>query len=173
MTTDLQYPVGKFQYGKNYTPEDIKQLISRIESFPRSLVNLLNDMPKEKMFLTYRKGAWTGLQLVNHFIDVYINAYLRTKWLLTEEGTTLKPYDQDACSLLPDSNYPYVEESLQHLAYLIRRWVYLLKSLDSFAFEKKIFHPEYELELSLSEMIAAYEWHARHHLAHLMIIKNA
>jgi len=59
-----------------------------------------------------------------------------------------------------------VEVSLTWIEALHERWVVLLESMSEEDFQKGFVHPErgrQELETTL----ALYDWHSRHHLAHI------
>ena len=82
---NYRYPTGRFEFGKQYSYEETLQSIERLKSFPKSLNEVFINFKKENLNKTYREDGWNAKQLFNHLVDVYINAYMRTKWLLTEE----------------------------------------------------------------------------------------
>ncbi len=168
--SELQYPIGKFQPRENYTYEQTLQSIDNISKLP-ALYSKLVDEIKNKLYQTYREEGWTGLQVINHLIDTYINGIMRTKWLLAEENPDIKPYDEQEFSKLPDSTYENIEHTMQLLKLLIERWVFLLRSLPAESFTRTTYHPEYKEDYTLHKLIAMYDWHGYHHLAHLQIIK--
>jgi type I restriction-modification system DNA methylase subunit len=168
----LRYPTGRFEFGKQYSYEETLQSIERLKSFPKSLNEVFINFKKENLNKTYRNGGWNAKQLSNHLVDVFINAYMRTKWLLTEEQSSLKPYNENECAKLADSEYENIHDSIALLQLLMNRWIFLLESLPAESFDKTIFHPEYKVTLSLHEIVAMYAWHGFHHLAHLQIINS-
>ncbi|HZY37783.1 MAG TPA: putative metal-dependent hydrolase [Mucilaginibacter sp.] len=168
----LQYPIGRFTYGKTYSEIETQQSINELKDLVFFIKRVINKFKMEDFGKAYRDNGWTATQIINHLCDVYINAYIRTKWLLTESGSILKPYDQNAFSNLPDSFYENVDESVDLLDCLIKRWVYLLNRVERSNFQRKIYHPENKIYLTLDEMVAMYAWHGYHHLAHLKIINN-
>jgi len=99
-----------------------------------------------------------------------MNAYIRTKWTLTEDAPIIKAYNQNYWSNLKDSTTTPVEISLQLITALHQRWVILLKTLTENDLKKKYIHPEYKREFQLDEMLALYAWHGKQHYAHLKII---
>ncbi len=168
----LRYPTGRFEFGKDYNYEETLQSIERLKSFPKSLNEVFINFKKENLNKTYREGGWNAKQLFNHLVDVFINAYMRTKWLLTEEQSSLKPYSENECAKLADSEYESIQDSITLLQLLMKRWIFILQSLPAESFNKTIFHPEYKVTLSLHEIVAMYAWHGFHHLAHLEIINS-
>lgn len=168
----LQYPTGRFTYGKSYSQTELKEAIKRLKEFPRKLEGLVSSLNLSQLEMSYRPGGWNAIELVNHIGDVYINAYLRTKWLLTEDEPLIKPYDQDAFVKLGDGHWPDLGMSVSLTGSLITRWLYLLDSLAIGDFKKMTIHPENKHKFSLDELIVMYAWHGYHHLAHLKIIKD-
>jgi hypothetical protein len=166
----LKYPIGKFEFGNSYTADDNKKHISIIEQFPKELLPLVKKFTAAQLEKSYRPDGWTGRQVVHHIFDSHVNAYIRTKLTLTEHAPTVKPYKEDVWADLEDSKRAPVEMSLLLIDGLHQRWVYLLNSLADADFEKKYFHPEYNREFKLNELLALYAWHGKHHYEHLKII---
>jgi len=169
--SELQYPIGKFQPRENYTMEQTLQSIENISKLADLYIKLVGEI-EHKLHHTYREGGWTGLQVVNHMVDAYMNGIMRTKWLLTEDNPDLKPYDEQEFSKLADSTYEHIGHSLQLLKLMTERWVFLLRSLPEESFLRRTYHPEYKEHYTLHKLIAMYDWHGYHHLAHLQIIKS-
>ena len=168
-TEHLQYPIGRFDHRKNYSAEEIKGFIQDISILPEKVREIAERLSLLQASRSYRNGGWTAQQLINHLCDVYINAYMRTKWLLTESQPVIKPYDQDAFALLPDANFA-PELSLTLFDYLIRRWVFILENTSDADYLRTSLHPEGDVVYTLGELVAMYAWHGKHHLAHLKII---
>ena len=169
---ESQYPIGRFQYGQSYSAQQIEELISKLRNLPAALKNCLARFTPKQLELTYRRHGWTAKQLINHLVDVYIHGYVRTKWLLTEDQTVLKPYDQDSCARLPDSKFANWESSLILIDQIIQRWSFLIEGVMPYDSSKRIYHPEYRRWHSLQELLAMYTWHGYHHLAHLELIRQ-
>jgi hypothetical protein len=107
---------------------------------------------------------------VHHVPDSHMNAYLRTKLALTEPTPTIKPYDQSAWARLEDTRSTPIETSLVLLDALHERWVRLLRSLTAADFTRAYNHPE-NGATNLDQMLALYEWHGRHHVAHIVNLR--
>lgn len=118
----------------------------------------------------YRPGGWTVRQVVHHVPDSHLNAYIRMKLALTEDGPTIKPYDENLWAELSDSRMP-VDASLSLMDALHRRWVTVLRSLQPADFARTFLHPEAGV-VSLDRLIALYAWHGRHHVAHITSLRQ-
>jgi hypothetical protein len=47
-----------------------------------------------------------------------------------------------------------------------------LRSLNESDFRRVYFHPQYEKQSSLEEVLGLYAWHGKHHLAHIQNLKS-
>jgi hypothetical protein len=119
----------------------------------------------------YRPGGWTVRQVVHHLPDSHLNSYVRFKLALTEEGPTIKPYYEDRWAELEDARHAPLNISLTLLESLHRRWVMLLRSLAEKDFARTFLHPELGV-MSLEKNLSLYAWHGRHHVAHIMSLRE-
>ena len=168
---NLKYPVGRFNWDKNdYTLEELLEFVLQIQAFPNELSKLLNGIQPEQLQNRYREGSWTILQIIHHLADAHLNAWVRTKLLLTEENPVVKPWDENLWAEGRDYGYAY-ESSYLVLVGVHQRWSLLL--LESFKTPELLlrtfFHPEHQKSFSLSQLIAAYAWHGRTHLGHMSL----
>jgi uncharacterized damage-inducible protein DinB len=167
---DLRYPIGRFKPIATSLPgirtaqiRTLRQLAEHLRSAVKGLNDAQLDTP-------YREGGWTVRQVVHHIPDSHLNCYVRFKLALTEDWPTIKPYDEAAWAKLPDNNQP-IEVSLELTAALHERWVALLESMGEEDFRKGLIHPERGRE-NLSTTLALYEWHSRHHTAHITSLRS-
>jgi len=114
----------------------------------------------------YRPEGWTVRQVVHHTADSHINAYLRTKFALSDENPTIRPYPEPIWAEMADGRAAPASMSLNLLDGLHGRWVMLLKSLTPGQFARTIQHPE-RGSMTVDDILAMYEWHSRHHTAHI------
>jgi hypothetical protein len=103
--------------------------------------------------------------------DSHMNAYIRSRFTVTEKEPTIKPYDEAAWAKLEDAKHAPVEVSLRLLESLHERWVRLLRSLKPQDFARTFFHPENGAR-TLEWMVLLYAWHGRHHTAHITELKK-
>jgi hypothetical protein len=168
---DLRYPVGRFQAPAVITPEDRTRFISIIERLPNSLRAAVAGLSREQLDTPYRDGGWTIRQVIHHLADSHMNSFIRFKLGLTEDSPTIKPYDEAACAELADSLGMPVDSSLMLLDGLHQRWTVLLRSMDQKQFERTFNHPDLGL-VKLDVNLALYEWHCRHHTAHITSLRE-
>ncbi len=166
----LKYPIGKFQMPETYDVDTISKSIDVLEAFPADLSGILEKMDTIALEKTYRPGGWTGAQVVHHVADSHMNGLIRTKWTLTEDEPTIKAYDEKKWAELPDGKSLNVFNSLAIIKGVHSRWTQLLRTLKEEDFNRTFIHPEAKKTYHLYQYIALYDWHSRHHLAHLQLV---
>lgn len=163
---DLRYPVGDFTPTTPFTAAHRTAAITVLAELPARLRLACAGLSDAQLDTPYRPDGWTVRQLVHHVVDSHINAYLRTKFALSDDNPTIRPYPEAVWAEMADARTAPVSMSLNLLDALHGRWVMLLKSLPAEAFARTLMHPE-RGPMSLDDVMALYEWHARHHTAHV------
>lgn len=167
----VRYPIGGFTRPEPLAAPQRAELIASVAALPaimRGLVSPLSDVECETR---YRPGGWTVRQLVHHVPDSHLNAYIRMKLALTEEMPAVMPYHEELWAELPDKALP-PSVSLDLLDALHRRWVALLRALPESDFQRAFAHPDWG-RATLDDTLALYEWHGRHHAAHIRLAIEA
>ena len=118
-----------------------RENITTIKELPGELACALRGLDAGQIDTEYRPGGWTVRQVVHHVADSHLNAYCRFKLALTEEGPTIKPYDEAAWAELPD-NTTSAEVSLQLTEGLHKRFANLLDGMSESDFGRTLVHPE-------------------------------
>jgi uncharacterized damage-inducible protein DinB len=168
---NLQYPVGTFEIKPATTQEQRRALIESIARTPARLRAAIANLSTEQYDEPYRPGGWTVRQVVHHLPDSHLNAYTRFKLGLTEPEPTIKPYDENRWAALEDGSRADPEISLSLLDALHQRWVICLRSVRPEDFARTLKHPEIGT-LSLDGLLQLYEWHGRHHVAHITSLRE-
>jgi hypothetical protein len=169
---DLRYPIGPFRYQGEPDQRRREEWIAEIAAAPDNLRAAVAGLAPRQLDTPYRDGGWTVRQVVHHLPDSHINAYTRFKLALTEEGPTIRPYDEARWAELPDSRAAPIEISLNLLEGLHNRWVLLLGQLTASELRRSFVHPEHGRIFELQEMVAMYAWHGRHHVAHIASLRR-
>lgn len=168
---ELQYPIGKFQAKNEYTAGEVQDNIGRIESLPGRLSQAIQGLTEGQLDTPYREGGWTVRQVIHHLADSHMNAYIRTKWTLTEASPLIKAYEEKDWATTPETKEaPAISISL--LTALHAKWTILLKRLGPTDLQKHFVHPQTQKEIKLVNQIALYAWHSDHHLAHITRLKE-
>jgi DinB superfamily len=170
MSEDLRFPVGKFEKIE-VTDQLRQQFIKTIEELPKKLRDSVKGLNEEQLETPYRPEGWTVRQVVHHLADSHSNSLIRFKLALTEDIPPIKPYMEDKWAELADSKHAPIELSLNLIDGLHARWTLVLKAMTAEDFDRNLFHPEHG-EVSLNYMLSLYDWHCRHHLAHITELKK-
>ena len=171
MSEDLRFPVGKFEKIENIDDNLRSQFLKTIEELPKKLRDAVEGLSEEQLETQYRPEGWTVKQVVHHVADSHANSLIRFKLALTEEVPPIKPYMEDRWAELADSKHAPVELSLNQIDSIHGRWCLILQAMSAEDFNRNLFHPEHG-EVSLNYMLSLYDWHCRHHLAHITELKK-
>ena len=167
-----RYPIGRFERCAGPLDRaERSKLIDDIERAPPHIRTLVEHLTDAELETPYRLNGWTIRQVVHHVPDSHLNAYLRFKLALTESEPTIKPYDEKQWAELADVRLTPVEVSLSLLENLHARWTLLLRALEPAAFARTFRHPDIGL-LTLDTQLGLYEWHGRHHVAHITSLQS-
>jgi hypothetical protein len=168
---DPKYPIGGFAAPETITPDDRTGAVATLAELPEQLRNAVDGLDYGQLSTPYREGGWTVRQVVHHVPESHMNSYIRFKLALTEDEPVVKPYDEAAWARLADVLSAPIEVSLGLLENLHRRWVILLEGLGENDWKRTFRHPELG-PVSLENNLALYDWHSRHHLAHVTRLRE-
>ena len=163
---DLRFPVGPFKRPQTLSAAERRVAIDDIAAAPANLRAAVRGLSDAQLDTPYRPEGWTVRQVVHHVPESHLNAYTRFKLALTEDTPTIKAYDEDGWSKTRDIVTTPVEPSLVLLEALHDRWVRLLETLSDAEFDRAFHHPE-NGRMNLHQLLALYQWHGRHHVAHI------
>jgi hypothetical protein len=165
-STDLRYPIGRYE-PRPFSTQQKEEWLNDIKFLPQLLENAVINLDEAQLQTPYREEGWTVQQLVHHVADSHMNAYCRFKLGLTEENPAIRPYDQAAWANLGDTAKIPINISLTMLYALHTRWHSLISDLELKDWERTVFHPEYQKEMTLWYLLGMYAWHGKHHVAHI------
>jgi len=171
MTSDLRYPIGKFQWEDGLSDAQRSALIDQIAELPDKVRAAVAGFTEQQFGTPYREGGWTVRQVIHHLADSHLNAFVRFKLALTEDVPTVKTYEQQLWAELVDARTAPVEPSLAMLEGLHQRWGIMLRQMSAADFARQFQHPEHGL-MKLEKLLAMYAWHGRHHVAHLTSLRE-
>ncbi len=170
-SADLRYPIGEFKADPATAARKRRHYIQSLTEFPGRLREAVCGLSPEQLETPYRPRGWTIRQVVHHLADSHMNSYVRMKLAVTEDQPTVKPYDEKRWADLEDARTAPLELSLALLETLHRRWVMFLQLLEPSDFARTFHHPESGI-MSLDVALQYYEWHGRHHTAHITSLRE-
>ena len=142
-----------------------QKYIQTISDLHENLYEAVKNLWDEQLDTPYRPEGWTVRQVVHHIADSHLNSFCRFKLALTEDVPTIRPYYEDRWAELEDSKMP-IDVSMKIIEGIHSRWTALLNSMSDEDFKRKLNHPE-SGEWTLDKFLGLYDWHSRHHLAHI------
>lgn len=167
---DPRYPIGKYQKHAPLKDHERAEMIESLAVAPAKFRDAVKGLNEEQLDTPYRDGGWTVRQLIHHVADSHMNSYCRFRFAVTEAEPTVKAYDEKMWAELFDARTAPVELSLNLIDSLHARWVMMLNSLRPIDFMRTMKHPEHG-SMTLDDALALYEWHGRHHAAHITTLR--
>ena len=164
----LQYPIGKY-IEQPFSQQQLRERLLDIQTLPMHVEHAILNLDEAELQTPYRPGGWTKAQVVHHIADSHMNAYIRFKLGLTEDNPTIKPYDEKAWAEMADTKNLPINISITLLFSLHLRLHEILKNVKEEEWNRTIFHPEHQKQMTLWYLLGMYAWHGRHHVAHLRI----
>ncbi|HEY0680314.1 MAG TPA: putative metal-dependent hydrolase [Chitinophagaceae bacterium] len=168
---DLRYPIGKYE-PQPFSEKQKNDWLNDIRYLPLSVENAILNLDAAQLDTPYREGGWTVKQVVHHLADSHMNAYCRVKLALTEDNPTIKPYKEQLWAQMKDSEVIPVNVSTTLLHALHTRWNEVLINITDAEYNRTVFHPEHNKQMSLWYMLGMYSWHGRHHTAHITSLRE-
>jgi hypothetical protein len=172
VSDDPRYPIGRFTPPREFSPERIKQHISVLRALPLEIRSAVEGLSEEQLDTPYRDGGWTVRQVVHHVADSHINSCSRIRTALIVEAPTISAYDEGLWAELEDARTAPIQASLSILDGLHARWVALFSAFPEQSWGRTMIHPEYPEPLTLWGVAALYDWHSRHHVAHITTLRQ-
>jgi hypothetical protein len=167
----LRFPTGRFVRVEASDAAMRAAWRDVVAETPARLRAAVSGLTDAQLDTPYRPGGWTVRQLVHHVPDSHLNAYVRFKLGLTEDGPAIKPYDEAAWARLADGVHADIETSLVLLESVHTRWVRILDAMSVADFQRPLLHPEIGT-VTLDTMLQIYAWHGPHHVAHVTGLKE-
>ena len=170
-STDLRYPIGKPEH-RPFSEALKKEWLNDIKFLPQSLENALLNLDEAQLQTPYREGGWTVHQVAHHIADSHINAFCRFRLGLTEDKPTIRLYEEALWDELNDVKTLPVNVSTTLLYALHTRLYAMLSDLSDQDWQRLIYHPAQQKDISLWQLLCIYAWHGKHHVAHITSLRE-
>ncbi len=169
--TDPQYPIGKFVFDPDVTPEKRKRWIEDIAAAPALFRTAADHLTDAQLDTAYREGGWTVRQVIHHMADSHLTNLVRFRMALTENVPAIPGYDPAKWAEIPDAKTGPVDVSLNLLEAIHIRWVLLLKAITPTDFARSFRRPDGQT-VTLDRALQTYAWHGKHHAAQIMGLRE-
>jgi hypothetical protein len=144
------------------TAQERQTYMETLAAFPDKLEKLVTGLSDEQLHTAYLPGEWTVAQNVHHLADSHMNAFVRLKFILTQDNPTLVGYNQDAWAVTADYTPP-IADSLAILRGLHHRWVALFYSLTEDQWARSGSHTEAG-KMTPEDLVRTYHNHCHAHI---------
>jgi uncharacterized damage-inducible protein DinB len=169
--TDLRYPIGK--YGPQpFSQKQKEAWLKDLRYLPDDMERAVQNLDAQQLDAPYRDGGWNIKQVVHHVADSHMNSLVRFKLGLTEDNPVIKPYDEAAWAKLDDVNAVPINVSLTLLHGIHLRLVKTIENLTDEQWQRTLFHPEHQQQMTLWYLLGMYAWHGKHHTAHITSLRE-
>ena len=165
-----EFPAGPSQLPAAMNMVNLRCSLDAIAAQPTRLRYAVHGLTHAQLEMRYRN--WTVRQIVHHLADSTANAYCRFKLTLTEDRPTVKPYNESDWSRLPDALLADHTLSLSMFEALIGRLTFMARAASPNDLLRTYWHPGYEKEYALWQVIALYDWHGSHHIGQIEWLRN-
>ena len=145
-------------------PAELERKLHLLRTLPARARSAVRGLTQAQLDEPLRKGGWNARQIVHHVANAHLHAYIRAKWLLIEERSVIKPWDQDVWEAMPDELCGGIEASLAILDGVHERLAVLFETVKPEQWGRAAFHPEYNRHVSLRDLLDNYSRHGGHHV---------
>lgn len=168
--TALKFPIGPFMPQATTSRTELDALIETVAAAPAKYRALTSNLTPAELKKTYRTGSWNIQQLLAHVADMQMLHFFRMKKALTEaDYKELTLVSMDGWAHTADGIHYPPADSLDLFEHLVKRFVFLAKSLTEEQLNISYYHPVRKINLDQRQAIAMSAWHVRHHLEHIKI----
>ena len=154
------------------TEAELKKHIEAAEKSPKEIAAAVSGLPPDVLRYKPAPEKWSILEILGHLADIEIVYAHRLRQMLADEEPVIAPMDQDAWA----KHLGYMDAPAPELvaAYGLNRHqnVRLLKRLKPADLEKSAFHPEYQKNQSVSEIVERMASHGTNHLSQIEKLKK-
>lgn len=151
---------------------ELNRAIDEIERGPESVIAAVKALPEAKLYFKPNSKKWSALEIMAHLADVELVYGFRLRQIIAQPGSTLAPIDQDAWANSLDYQAANLDDLIERYRCVRRANVALLRRLTIGDLKKAAFHPEYEGDFTLADLITFMRRHDPNHLRQIERLKE-
>src|SRR5205823_11527081 len=132
---------------------ELARAIDEIERNPKAVIAAVQDLAAAVLRYKPNPQKWCVLEIVAHLADVELVYGFRLRQIMAQPGSAITPIDQDEWARALNYTDAFVPELIER--YLINRRanVRLLRRLQIADLTKAAYHPEYDGDFSLADLL--------------------
>ena len=144
------------------------ELASKLQDFLTTFQSTIDRLTSNNLLdHPVREGGWTPRQIIHHLSDTQAQAYYRIKWIIAEDNTIIKPFDQNVW--IEISKNDDLNASISLVKAIYSKWITMTADLSPELLEKQAFHPEAGV-VTLKPFMEYYINHGQNHLNQIINI---
>lgn len=133
------------------------------QATPRRLADAIQRLDKKRLVQRPAPGKWCIAEIVAHLADTELVAGWRLRMILSQNGTAIQPFDQEAWAETFDYRHRDPKASLEMFRVLRQNNLALLKSVPRKLWENYGMHRERGKE-SIAHLVCLFAGHDLNHL---------
>ena len=145
-------------------PAVLAAALEQIERGPETIAAAISGASPRALRFKPSPQKWCALEILAHLADVELVYGFRLRQIVAQPGSTITPIDQDAWA----ARLSYMEAEpavlLERLRVNRRANISLLRKLNAADLGKSAFHPEYQGDFTLADLLAFMRAHDPNHL---------
>ncbi len=154
------------------TEAELKKHVEAAEKSPKEIAAAVTGLSAAALRYKATPDQWSILEILGHLADIEIVYGYRLRQMLADEKPVIAPMDQNAWA----RNLGYLETPAPELvaAYGLNRHhnLRLLRRLKLADLAKSAFHPEYQKDVTVAEMVEKMSGHGANHLEQIERLKR-
>jgi DinB superfamily len=154
------------------TVQEFKLHLDAAEKSPEKIAAAVIGVPQQVLNYKPAPDKWSVLEILAHLADTEIVYGYRIRQILADKDPTLAPIDQDAWARQLGYNEVQVPEMIALYSLIRRANLRVLRRLRPEDLEKSGFHPEYNRQLKLAELVERMAAHGPNHLQQIQGLKK-
>jgi uncharacterized damage-inducible protein DinB len=155
-----------------FEPGELARAIDEIARGPEPVIAAVTELSDAQLRFKPNPKKWSALQILAHLADVELIYGFRLRQILAQPGSTLTPIDQDAWANTLDYEEAKVPDLVDRYRSLRCANVALLRRLTVKDLGKAAFHPEYDGDFTLADLITFMRRHDPNHLKQIERLKQ-
>jgi len=150
---------------------ELARAVDEIERNPEAVIAAVQDLDASVLRYKPNPQKWCVLEIMAHLADVELVYGFRLRQIIAQPGSIITPIDQDEWARALNYTNASVPELIELYRVNRRANVRLLRELTVADLTKAAYHPEYEGDFSLADLLKFMRGHDPNHLRQIERLK--
>jgi uncharacterized damage-inducible protein DinB len=146
---------------------ELARAVDEIERNPEKVIAFVRSLDDATLRHRAHLNKWCALEIMAHLADVELIYGFRMRQIYVQPGATIAPVDQDGWARSLHYLQQNVPELIERYRVNRRANVQLLRRLTLDDLKRSAWHPEYDDEFSLADLLKFMRGHDLNHLAQI------